>query len=142
MLLYIFKLFSQIPWHIVQAIVKSVCTFICILYSLHAPFYCTVYWRLFLVTTLSFLQLMLFVSKFFVVLCYDFCGFPSLNCCIFKINKCSILFTGNFFLICLSINLLWGKKIGPDRFSRFDVHWIKTNIQTDTQVKYIYRLSW
>ena len=25
------------------------------------------------------------------------------------------------------------KKIGPDRFSRFDVYWIQTNKQTDTQ---------
>ena len=25
------------------------------------------------------------------------------------------------------------KKIGPDRFSRFDVYWIQTNRQTDRQ---------
>ena len=32
------------------------------------------------------------------------------------------------------------KKFGPDRFSRFDVYWIKTNRQTDRQAKFIYRL--
>ena len=31
-------------------------------------------------------------------------------------------------------------KIWPDRFSRFDVYWIQTNIQTDRQAKFIYRL--
>ena len=35
------------------------------------------------------------------------------------------------------------KKIGPDRFSRFDVYWIQTNKQTnrhpDRQAKFIYR---
>ena len=36
------------------------------------------------------------------------------------------------------------KKFGPDRFSRFDVHWIQTDRQTNTitdrQAKFIYRL--
>ena len=36
------------------------------------------------------------------------------------------------------------KKIGPDRFSRFDVYWIQTDRQTDRhpdrQAKFIYRL--
>ena len=45
--------------------------------------------------------------------------------------------------ICSSINLPWGqarsyKKLGPDRFSRFDVYWIQTNKQTDRQAKFIY----
>jgi len=29
------------------------------------------------------------------------------------------------------------KKIGPDRFSRFDVYWIQTNRQTDKAKLYI-----
>ena len=29
--------------------------------------------------------------------------------------------------------LMSHKKFGPDRFSRFDVYWIQTNKQTDTQ---------
>jgi len=33
------------------------------------------------------------------------------------------------------------KKIGPDRFSRFDVYWIKTNRHPNRQAKFIYRLS-
>ena len=32
------------------------------------------------------------------------------------------------------------KKIGPDRFSRFDVYWTQTDKQTDRQDKFIYRL--
>ena len=32
------------------------------------------------------------------------------------------------------------KKFGPDRFSRFDVYWIKTDRQTNRQAKFIYRL--
>ena len=36
------------------------------------------------------------------------------------------------------------KKFGADRFSRFDVYWIKTkkqtNRQTDRQAKFIYRI--
>ena len=32
------------------------------------------------------------------------------------------------------------KKIGPDRFSRFDVYWIQTDKQTNRQAKFIYRL--
>ena len=31
-------------------------------------------------------------------------------------------------------------KFGAVRFSRFDVYWIQTNKQTDTQAKFIYRL--
>ena len=30
------------------------------------------------------------------------------------------------------------KKIGPDRFSRFDVYWIQTNKQTNRQTSQIY----
>ena len=42
---------------------------------------------------------------------------------------------GTFLKIRSSINLTWGharshKKIGPDRFSRFDVYWIQTYRQT------------
>ena len=43
---------------------------------------------------------------------------------------------GKFLKIRSSINFPWGhvmshKKFGPDRFSRFDVYWIQTNIDTD-----------
>ena len=50
-----------------------------------------------------------------------------------------------FLKIWSSIHLPWGharshKKFGPDRFSRFDVYWIQTNKQTDTQAKFIWIL--
>ena len=53
---------------------------------------------------------------------------------------------GIFFKICSSINLPWGharshKKIGPDRFSRFDVYWIQTDRQTDKLNLYIEGVS-
>ena len=45
---------------------------------------------------------------------------------------------GKFLKIRLSINIPWGharshNKLGPDRFSRFDVYWIQTDGQTDRQ---------
>ena len=47
-------------------------------------------------------------------------------------------FDGGQFLKIRSTNLPWGharlhKKIGPDRFSRFDFFWIQTNKQTPKQ---------
>ena len=47
-----------------------------------------------------------------------------------------------FFRFLLSINLFWDhvrshRKFGPDRFSRFDVYWLKTNKQIDKQSIYI-----
>ena len=59
-------------------------------------------------------------------------------------------FKTHCFLFLSFINLPCGhvishKKFGPDRLSRFDVYWIQTNkqtpIQTDSQVKFIYRFK-
>ena len=76
-----------------------------------------------------------------------FCAFKK-NSRIFKnLNFLPKLktFKTHFFKFLSFINLPCGhvmshKKFGPDRFSRFDVFWIKTNRQTDRQVK-IHRLS-
>ena len=45
------------------------------------------------------------------------------------------------------MKLPWGhvishKKIGPERFSRFEVHWIQTDRQTDRQAKFINRFNY
>jgi len=53
-------------------------------------------------------------------------------------------FETHFFKFLSFINLTCGhvmshKKFGPDRFSRFDVYWIQTDKQTDSQAKFIYR---
>ena len=51
---------------------------------------------------------------------------------------------GKFLKIRAFINFPWGharshKKFGPERFSRFDIYWIKTNKKADRQANYIYR---
>ena len=72
------------------------------------------------------------------------------NFVVFQIFKNIILIEANL-RIWSSRNLPWGharfhKKIGPDRFSRFDVYWIQTDTnhekQTDRQAKYKYRREW
>ena len=50
-------------------------------------------------------------------------------------------FKTHFFICIIHKPSLWSRdvpqKIGPDRFSRFDVYWIQTNKQTDKSNLYI-----
>ena len=76
-----------------------------------------------------------------------FRGLLKKNSRIFKIFKNFTkikTFKHKFLKFWSFIKLPWGHvmsytKLGPDRFSRYDVYWIQANRQTDRQAKFIYR---